>query len=536
MTTDLILSQRERRLATANRVKLLDDVSFPHLQYWNYSACAHHTEIGPQVDCVYRACGGDLFSHQRVGASWLYAAHFGLLADDTGVGKTNEILALIALLKQSSELYQRALLIPNSPAVKQWASECARWIPGIKVIAVNGDIPKPRRIELYSSDFDVLIAGIHIAINDRAELERLAPFDLVASDDVDPLLDSSNASHRAIVALSRNATRSFTVNATVLQTRLTQVHSALVPAGGYDVFGDLNRFESRFVRKENVTEFVNGKKKKRRIVTGTKNTEELKEKFKGMYLRRKATELTDVRMPMLMPPVVEWFDLTPLQREKYTELQEGVLRILREEGESVKHLTALTQWLYGQQICAGMPALGEPDGPYASPKLDWLFNRLSTEWQDRKTIVFVKNVGMVRAALSRARELEIGAAMIWGQKQNSEQREAQKNKFWQDPDCKFLIGTTALERSHNLQVANTVVNLDTHLNPARMHQILGRSRRAGSPHDRVFVFTLLTRDTQEETYMQVLQERQALADNVFDETNELYEALPPFQLLRMMTP
>lgn len=535
--TELLVSDRARRQALSNQIKSLGDVlDFPRLSSWNYEACEHHKEEGPQVDCAWRKCGGDLFSHQRVGTLWLYTVKHGLLADDPGTGKTNTVLALVALLKQRNELGRRALIIPNTPATKQWGEEISRWCPGVSCVVVDGSVPRKQRINLYASEWDVAVVGSHVAINDKELLKNLAPFDLVISDDVDALLNHSNRTHKAIRALAKDATHSFTVNATTVQTRLHQLHAALVPAGGYDEFGSLKMFENRYVRTELVSEWERGKLRQRRMATGYKNTDELKAKVRNLYLRRRATELTDVRMPELMPPVVEWFELSSAQRTLYAELQEGILKLMREEGEHVKHLNALTKWLYGQQICAGLPALGMPDGPEASPKLDRLFHNLETVWTDRKTVVFVKNVGMVKACINRAREADIGMAMVWGQKQNSDQRKAQVDRFWEDPDCRLLVGTTSLERSLNLQVANTVVAIDTHLNPARMRQILGRAKRAGSAYDRVFMFTYLMRDTQEERYLRILAERQAISDTVFDEESDMYERLSPTELLMLMRP
>lgn len=531
---DLLDAQVDPKILLANSIKDLDDVILPKLDAWNYDACVRHADVGPQVDCQYRACGGDLFSHQRVGVAWLYAIQHGLLADDPGLAKTGQILALLSLLKQRGELTRRAVIIPNTPAVNQWREEAERWTPGLRVLSASGLLTKEKRLITYAKAWDVLIVGSHIAINDVEELSRLAPFDLVASDDVDPILKHSNATARAVVRISDRATRSYTVNATTLQVRMEQLHAAFVPIGGVDTFGTQTQFERQYYRQELVADPITGRM--RMTHTGFKNIPELREKVSNLHIRRRATELTDVRMPMLMPPTIEWFEMSPQQRAKYEELQQEVLVIMREEGPQVKRMNALTKYTYGQQICAGLPALGEPDGPGASPKLDRLFERLNSVWADRKTIVFVKNVGMVKAAIQRAQEQNIGMAMVWGQNQNAQQRSEQVAKFWDDPECRFLIGTTALERSLNLQVANTVVALDTHMNPARMRQLLGRAKRAGSPHERVFFFSFFMAGTQEERILRVLAERQALNDTIFGDVSEMYEPLSPLELLQVMGP
>ena len=530
--TNLLL---DSKLELLERIKNSKDINIPPMQYWNYNACPAHTEIGPQVDCKFQACGGDLFAHQRVAAAWLYAVERGLLADDPGVGKTNTILALIALLKEKNALTKRALIIPQTPSVTQWAHEITRWTK-LKVVAVDGSIPKAKRISLYATtSWDILVVGSHCAISDKAQLVQRGPYDVVVTDDVDPLLNHDNATHQAIEQIARGATRSFTVNATALQMRLEQLHAALVPAGGHDIFGSLDAFKRRYVQTENVLVVENGKVSYTKKDTGYKHQTEFKRKFSSTYMRRRATDLDDIRMPELMPPVIEWLEMSAPQRARYTELQEGVLRLLREEGEQVKHLTALTQFTYGQQICAGLPALKEPDGPYASPKLDRLFHYMNTVWADRKVVVFAKNVGMVRAGLMRAQAQGIGAAVVWGQ-QKKDSRTEQIRRFREIDNVQLMFGTVSIERSLNLQVANTVVGLDLQLNPARVKQLLGRVQRAGSSHDHVYMFNFMMSNSQESRYQEVLMRRQALFDNTFDETSEIFESLPPLELLRLMQP
>ena len=178
----------------------------------------------------------------------------------------------------------------------------------------------------------------------------------------------------------------------------------------------------------------------------------------------------------------------------------------------------------------------EPDGAGRSVKLDWIENQLTNEWADEKIVVFIKNIGLFEAFQRRLEKHKIGAALIrgGGEYSSNEYRDAQISKFWEDPKCRVLIGTSALERSLNLQVSNKIIFVDQHLNPARMAQLVGRIKRAGSAHKHVFTYNLLTVDTQEERYMDILATRQALADYVWGETNELFEQLDPVALLELI--
>lgn len=523
------------RIQRAEAVKRADDISLPRLKFWNYSACAAHGPE-PKVDCEYRACGGELFSHQRVGVMWLYLRKSGLLADLPGCGKTNQTLGLAALMKERGELTNRMLIVCQTPAVLQWLAEAQRWVPKLRTDAVYSGLSKPKRVQKYVQDFDLMIIGYHMLLQDWKMLEKLEIGTLII-DDVDPLLNHETQTHERLVALSRNTERCVVMNATAIQTKLQQVHAALLPAGGFDVFGSLTQFEHRFVRKDVTREVTpSGRVITKAVDAGYRNGEELKRKLGPLFLRRKYEDLTDIRMPTLMPPKHVWLDMHPEQRKKYTELQQGVLRLKKDGVEKIKHAQALAKVTYGQQICAGLPALGEEDGKQASVKLDWLVQAVTQAWPDRKVVAFIKNLGMVRAAEARLNARGVGTAKIWGPDASATHRAGEIQRFWKDPDCRVLLGTSSIERSLNLQNANILVNVDTILNPARMSQLAGRIRRAGSTHEHIWIFNLFCRDSQEERYLDVLQRRQAVADYTWDEQSEMYEALSPIELLSLITP
>jgi SNF2 family DNA or RNA helicase len=528
-----VLDPVTQRAQQAERVRVAKDIQIPHLEYWNYDPCQHHDS--PRPDCQYRACGGDLFSHQRVGVSWLYLKGRGMLADSPGAGKTNQALGLIALLKQRGELTRRALIVCQTPAAEQWWREAQRWVPRIASEVILSGMSRSQRLDVYARNWDILVVGYHIAMRDSSILHNLAPGVLFV-DDVDPILNHDNQTHKVLESLASQADRSVVMNATSIQTRLSQLHAALSLCGGYEALGSLNQFQRRYEVREPVVVWSQktGRKSTQFKTTGYRNIDDLKRRVGPMVLRRAYEDLDDVRMPMIMPPQSVWLDLHPAQSARYKELQKGVLRILKEEGQTVKRVGALQKFARGQQICAGLPALGEVGGD--SVKLDWLMAALQDTWASEKVVVYIHNIGMIEDFSARLTAAGIGFARIWGQEASAEIRRRDIQRFWEDPNCRVLMGTSAMERSLNLQVANVMVFVDLHLNPARVAQTVGRVRRAGSTHDRVFVFNLLARATQEEKYLQVLETRQALFDTVFEETSELFESLSPYQLLELMRP
>lgn len=523
--------RRERALA----LKEASDVRLPRLKYWSYDACAAHAPT-PKPDCEFRACGGELFAHQRVGVMWLYLCKKGLLGDLPGLGKTGQTLFLTALLKERGELTDRMVVICQTPSALQWFAEAQRWTPKLQTEVIYAGMTKAARVERYVKNWDLLIIGWHMVLKDWQMLERFGVKNW-AIDDVDPLLNHDTKAHQRIVNLTQDAERVVVMHGTSIQTKLQQLHAALLPAGGFETFGTLGQFEARYVRKEYSREITrSGRVFTREITTGYRHGEELKKKLSPLVLRRTYDDLTDLRMPTLMPPETVWLDLHQPQRERYTELQAGVIRLKRDEGETIKHAAALARVSYGQAICSGLPAIGDPDSKFGSVKLDWVMQQVTGPWEDRKVVCFIKNIGLVKAAQQRLTNAAIGFATVWGQDASAKSRDSEIGRFWTDPNCRVLLGTSSIERSLNLQVANILVNVDTLYNPSRMQQLAGRVRRAGSAHQHVWVFTLLTRDTQEERLMPVLERRQAVADYVWSDTNDLFQPLSPIELLSLISP
>lgn len=524
-------------------IKASPRVDLPRLEYWNYGPCEHHETARP--DCEYRACGGELFDHQTVTAAWLFFRKQGLIASAPGVGKTNAILATLCLLKQYGML-KRALLVINTPAVTQWAAEAARFTT-LKVAHVPPGLSKPKRLAIYASDYDVLLVGAHMMVQDHEPLAQLKP-DFLLSDDVDPLLRHKTRTHKIFASLASKADRVAVVNFSSIQTELQNLHASMVPLGGMFIWGSLPLFERRYLLREweevRAKSLKTGKPIKggRKVsvgrVVGIQNGEELRERLEPWVIRFTYDDVaSDLSMPELMPPVNVWLDLHKAQRERYETLRSGVLEILRKGKDAViRPVTAMTAFSAGQQICAGLPALGEEDGPGASVKLDWLVDRLMGAWTQEKVVVFAKNIGTIRALHARLDNLGVGYATMWGEESNAAAREAEKTRFWEDPNCRVFIGTSALERSLNLQVASIVVCVDLHLNPERVKQILGRVRRAGSKHKQIYTFSLLARDTQEEGYINVLQRREAVTSYVWDDAESVFEKLSPEDLLRLIRP
>lgn len=532
----------------------------PRLSAWNYDPCRVHArgwdeeirgkdgvvrthKVYDRPKPMCRACGIHFRNHQQVGVAWMYFKKSALLADTMGSGKTASAAGLIAMLVETGELslfrdrsnrfggMGRAIIVPRATALHQWRAEFTRTMPGLNVLVAEGT--KAQRTQLYLQPWQVLLIGPEMLRND---IEMLENFDLslLLTDDIDPLRNPDTQTSytldflgsRGSEGLRPGTDRYIIMTGTPLQKRLPELHAVLDGIGGVTALGGRDTFIRRHVRYET----IDGKQ----VITGYRHLETVKQRIAPLFMRRTAADLDDVHLPTIMPNDV-MLDLYPAQRAKYTELRAGVLKIIKESGTTVKRPEALAKIHYGAAICAGLAALGEEDGPMTSVKLDWVMEQLiDGDLSDEKVVIFVRLKNTIRALQQRLRANNIGFVTVWGEETNKAKRAAAQETFWTDPHCKVLLGTSAIEQSLNLQVSRHLINVDMILNPARMSQLAGRIRRDGSAYQHVFVHNLLTVKTQEERYLPLLEKEAALADHIWNENSELFNAISPLALLQLI--
>lgn len=552
----------EKREALAWRIHEAPEWNLPKLRAWNYALCRVHArgwvedyvEDGvekkrtvfdrPKDGC--RQCAIHFRKHQHISIAWLYFKKRALLADTMGSGKTVSAAGLIAMMIETGELslrrdhsnpfggMGRSLIVPRSPALHQWQAELHRMMPGLPVTVVEGT--RRDRVEIYRQPWHTLLIGPEMLRNDYEMLERF-DLSLVLTDDIDPLRNPDTSTSYVLDRMGNLADRYVMMTGTPLQKRLPELHAVLDGIGGNRVLGSLDTFIKRHVRYDTVREIDRrtGQVEKKKKIVGYRNLNIVKSQIAPLVLRRTAEDLDDVNLPTIMPNDV-MLDLYPRQREKYDELRRGVLRIMREEGVQVKRPTALAKIHYGAAICAGLAALGEPDGPGTSVKADWIINSVTEGGlSDEKVVVFANLKNSVRSLQHRFRDEGVGFVTIWGEEKDKRARAAAQERFWDDPRCRVLIGTKSIEQSLNLQVSRHLINMDMILNPARMEQLAGRIRRDGSAFQHVFVHNLLIVNTQEERYLPLLEREAALAAHIWEENSQLFQALSPMALLQLIS-
>ena len=142
------------------------------------SAATGGARLTVQPKCI---AHGKMRSYQLDGLNWMIKLHEhginGILADEMGLGKTLQTISLLGYLKESRDISGPHLIITPKSTLTNWANECARWCPLLKVVKLTGD--KNARAKLRAAhfdvedDFDVCLTTYESAIQEKASLQKL---------------------------------------------------------------------------------------------------------------------------------------------------------------------------------------------------------------------------------------------------------------------------------------------------------------------------------------------------------------------------
>jgi hypothetical protein len=110
--------------------------------------------------------------------------------------------------------------------------------------------------------------------------------------------------------------------------------------------------------------------------------------------------------------------------------------------------------------------------------------------------------------------LGVGYTVLHGGLPGKDRKEVLE-RFKADPACQVFLSTDAGGTGLNLQVADTVVNLELPWNPAVLEQRIARVHRMGQSRP-VRVINLVTRGTIEERVLRTLEAKQGLFSGVFE--------------------
>ncbi|KAJ2550487.1 DNA-dependent ATPase fun30, partial [Coemansia sp. RSA 1933] len=114
--------------------------------------------------------------YQLEGVEWLNclrkARASGILADEMGLGKTFQVIAFLCRGLESGEVRNPSMVVCPSSTLENWMNECARFAPGLRVVAYYGSQAERSALQQELDDessYDVLVTTYNIATGNKLD-------------------------------------------------------------------------------------------------------------------------------------------------------------------------------------------------------------------------------------------------------------------------------------------------------------------------------------------------------------------------------
>jgi hypothetical protein len=447
---------------------------------------------------------GRLRDYQREGVGWMeFLREFGLggcLADDMGVGKTAQVLAVLE--SRRAEGKGPSLVVAPKSLMFNWRAEAARFTPQLRVLEHTG---LARNVELIASH-DLVLSTYGTLLRDAPQLAGIM-FDYVVLDEAQAIKNASTASAKA-VRLLRGEHR-LALSGTPVENHLGELWS---------LFEFLN---PGMLGEAKVLKLAGGLARN----PGEEARGLLRQALRPFILRR-----TKQQVARELPAKTEqtiFCELGDAQRKQYDELRqhyrESLLKRVRQQGLGRSKMHVLEALLRLRQAAChpgllDVKRVGDP-----SAKLDLLLEQLADLREEgHQALVFSQFTSLLAIVRQRLDGAGVKYEYLDGATRN---RQAHVDAFQNDKRCAvFLISLKAGGLGLNLTAAEYVFLLDPWWNPAVEAQAVDRAHRIGQTRP-VFAYRLIARDTVEEKVLDLQKTKRDLADAILGGDNSIIRDL-----------
>ncbi|MDA7935499.1 DEAD/DEAH box helicase [Akkermansiaceae bacterium] len=481
------------------------EISTQQAAYLRNSARDFGMALEPEAEAEMLALPDVLRPYQAEGVRWMWRLSElgmgGILADDMGLGKTLQTLTFIKARGG------KALVVCPSSLVFNWAAECEKWVPDLKIANHVGS----KRGELPEAD---LVITSYAILRIDAEKFHAAKFDIAVLDEAQQIKNPEAQISKAVHALK--ARHRFALSGTPVENSLLDLWSIMHFAlPGY--LGPRKAFVGRF-------------EKPLRKGGDPALARRLARRLKPVVLRRLKTEVAK-DLPARIEQV-RYCDLTPKQSSIYRQLLVESRSQVDAADDGKKRMVALTALLRLRQACCDLRLLPgiKVEDKDAGIKLDELEGLLEEAVAGgHRVLVFSQFVQLLQGVVPMLLGRGWDYCYLDGQ---TRKRGEVVERFQEGAAPVFLISLKAGGVGLNLTAADTVIHLDPWWNPAVEAQATDRAHRIGQTRV-VNSYKFITRGTVEEKILALQEEKKAMMASVLDGGSALVPGLEEDELMSL---
>jgi superfamily II DNA or RNA helicase len=444
--------------------------------------------------------------YQVSGVNWLRTLSRvglgGCLADDMGLGKTLQVIALL-LLEKAQQPQKPSLLILPASLLGNWQQELTRFAPSLTVCVLHPSALPRERIIALGEDFPY---HIDLMITTYALVKRIPwlyekTFNILVLDEAQTIKNPGSQQTRDIKKLQARVR--LALSGTPVENRLGDLWS-LFDFCCRSLLGTAQEFREFHAR-----------------LRERGNYEGLRRLISPYVLRRKKTDRSVIADLPEKTEVKTYCLLTAAQIKLYSATLGELAEALKnsEEGDIKRKGMVLSYLLKFKQIC-NHPSQYKGDGLYdftASGKFQRLGELAETIFATGEKLLLFTQFreltdildGFLASLFGRKGCVLHGGTPI-------AQRQKLVELFQSAAGAPyFVLSLKAGGTGLNLTNANHVIHFDRWWNPAVENQASDRAFRIGQQRN-VLVHKFICRGTIEERIDQMIESKQALADQVIE--------------------
>ncbi len=460
-----------------------------------------------------------LRNYQKTGFRWLKTmagyGFNGILADDMGIGKTIQVIALLQAEKNEHPDFSALVVCPSS-LLLNWQHEIDKFSRNVSSLIISGSSDERKALIRKHKDFDVMITSYDYLKRDIDEYDSIT-FTYHILDEAQYI--KNHATKNALSVKQIHSVHKFALTGTPIENSLAELWSVfdfLMPGYLYHYQYFKGMYEIPIVKDNNITVL-----------------QELRRMVEPFILRRVKKDVLKE-----LPEKVEntlLIDLDEDARKLYMAnvalIRDDLHASFAEKGFQKSRIMVLSMLTRLRQFCCD-PRLVYDNYQGSSAKLEACMELVESCIQaDKKILLFSQFTSLLSMIEDELINRGIPYYLLKGSTPKA-QRQHLVNAFNTNDIPIFLISLKAGGTGLNLTSAEVVIHFDPWWNISAQNQATDRAYRIGQ-HNNVQVFKLIAKDTIEERIMNLQEQKRALGDSIITNSDGIITSMTQEDILNL---
>jgi len=460
-----------------------------------------------------------LRNYQKTGFRWLKTmAGYGLggiLADDMGIGKTIQVIALLQDEKTAYTDFSALVVCPSS-LLLNWQNEIDKFSDNLSSIIISGNSEERKALIHSYQNYDIIITSYDYLKRDIDEYEDIV-FTYHILDEAQYI--KNHATKNALSVKQIHSQHKFALTGTPIENSLAELWSVfdfLMPGYLYHYQYFKGVYEIPIVKENNLAVL-----------------QELHRMVEPFILRRVKKDVLKE-----LPEKVEntlLIDLDDEARKLYmanvTLIRDDLNASFMEKGFHKSRIMVLSMLTRLRQFCCD-PRLLYENYQGSSAKLEACMELVESCIEaEKKILLFSQFTSLLSLIEDELINRGIPYYLLKGSTPKT-QRQHLVNAFNTNDIPIFLISLKAGGTGLNLTSAEVVIHYDPWWNISAQNQATDRAYRIGQ-HNNVQVFKLIAKDTIEERIMHLQEQKKALGDSIITSSEGLITDMSQEDILNL---